>query len=91
MGECLCKAKSFVWQSNMATATTIERLAEGLQDALMRRAIVTVSVKDAIRLTGLSERSLRRFIAAGRLRSTKVGTRRLLNYEDVKALAEGRQ
>ena len=71
----------------MAT-TAIDKLSAGLQDALMTRK---VSVADACRMTGLSERSLRRFIAEGRLRSTKVGTRRLLAYADVKALAEGRQ
>ena len=70
------------------TSTAIDKLSAGLQDALMTRK---VSVADACRMTGLSERSVRRFIAEGRLRSTKVGTRRLLVYRDVLALSEGKQ
>ena len=71
----------------MKVQLTLDRLTEGLQDALMTR---NISVKDAARITGFSERSMQRFIAEGRLRSTKVGARRLLAYADVKAFAEGR-
>lgn len=72
----------------MSTASQIDRLVGGIQDALIERAIVTVSVRDAVRLTGLAERTIRKFIAEGRIRSTKVGAKRLLKYEDVKRLVQ---
>lgn len=69
----------------MSTVTSaIDRLVGGIQDALVERAIVAVSVKDVVRMTGLAERTVRRYIAEGRIKSTKVGRKVLLDYQNVK-------
>jgi excisionase family DNA binding protein len=66
----------------------IERLTSSLQDALATRVLLTVGVKDAARALNLSERSIWKLIKAGRLRSTKLGKRRLVNFSDVQRLVD---
>lgn len=48
---------------------------------------VTVSVMDAVRLTGLSMRSVYRALDNGDLESVKVGRRRLVTYASIQKLA----
>lgn len=45
-----------------------------------------IHVKEAARLTTLSEISIRRYLTQGKLRRFKVGGRTLLKYSDVIAL-----
>lgn len=68
----------------MSTTASLDRLIDGVKDSLVEHAIVTISVRDVVRLSGLTERSIRKFIAEGKLKSVKVGARRLLDYQDVK-------
>lgn len=69
----------------MAT-TAIDRLSGQLLDSIMLR---NVSVAEAVKITGLSERAIRGYVASGRLRSVKLGKRRLLRYRDVLEFANG--
>jgi excisionase family DNA binding protein len=48
-----------------------------------------LSVRDAATYLGVSERSLERAIARGRVRSSTVGSRRLLHRDDLDAYLRG--
>jgi excisionase family DNA binding protein len=47
---------------------------------------LSVSLHQASRMTGLSERTLRRLVARGTLQSKKVGARRLVSFEALSKL-----
>jgi excisionase family DNA binding protein len=48
--------------------------------------LLTCSISEAIRATGLSRTTLYNKMADGQLRSVKVGTRRLINAASLRAL-----
>jgi len=52
----------------------------------MQTAPISVSIDEAIRLTGLKRRKLTEYIANGALRSSKVEGRRLIHFESLSAL-----
>jgi excisionase family DNA binding protein len=47
---------------------------------------LTISIKSAMELSGLSRATINRLMWSGKLRSTTVGSRRLINYADFVAL-----
>lgn len=49
---------------------------------------VSVTVKRACLLTGLSHTTIYKLIALGRLRSVKIGRRTLISYESLRGLVE---
>lgn len=49
----------------------------------MQDTPITISPRDAAGITNLSERTIGRLIAAGRIRSTKIGRRRLIYRDSV--------
>jgi excisionase family DNA binding protein len=62
----------------MSIASTGLSDHERKQGNANQTATITVSVKAASRISGLGESTIRRFAYQGRLRSTRVGTRRLI-------------
>jgi excisionase family DNA binding protein len=50
---------------------------------------LTVTVPTACQVTGLGRTKLYELIASGALKSTTIGTRRLVDYASVKALLAG--
>lgn len=52
---------------------------------------LTVTVPEAIRLTGLGRTSLYRLIGERKLRHVKVGKRTLIDFSSIKRLIEGTQ
>jgi hypothetical protein len=50
---------------------------------------LTVTVRDALRISGLGNTKLYELIADGRLRSTTIDGRRLINYASLKQLLTG--
>jgi excisionase family DNA binding protein len=59
-----------------------------VSDASMRP--LTVSVKEAARLSGLSKTTIWKCISSGLLRSTSVGRNRLVHFSSLEALVLGR-
>ena len=49
-------------------------------------APLSVSLREASRLTGLSQRTLRRLVARGTLPSRKIGARRVVSFEGLSRL-----
>lgn len=49
---------------------------------------LTVTVREAIRMTGLSQPTFYRLMKEGRLKYTHVGRRRLINMESLHALLD---
>jgi excisionase family DNA binding protein len=47
---------------------------------------LSVSLRQASRMTGLSERTLRRLVARGTLQSKKVGARRVVSFDALSKL-----
>ena len=66
----------------MGACATIETLAE----TLFPPRHEFVSVKDAAREMTVSERTIRRLVASGALRSEKLGARRLIRRESLESL-----
>lgn len=52
---------------------------------------VTVTVPVALRISGLGRTKLYELIAAQKVQSTTVGTRRLINYASLKALLASKE
>jgi excisionase family DNA binding protein len=50
---------------------------------------LSVTVPTALAITGLGRTTLYALIGQGRVRTTKVGTRTLVNYSDLEKLATG--
>jgi len=67
----------------MAT-TFVDRLVSRF--TLPPSGSLTVSFRDAAKMTGLSERTLRRLAASERLGTARVGTRVLIKMESLRSL-----
>jgi excisionase family DNA binding protein len=64
-------------------------LARMKSDEITKLEPLTVTVREARRLTGLGNTTIYRLLGEGKLRRAKVGTRTLVVYSTVKALLEG--
>lgn len=56
-----------------------------------RIAPITITVPEAVRIAGIGRTKLYELIAAKKVNSTTVGTRRLINYASLKALLDGKE
>lgn len=52
---------------------------------------ITLTVSEALRLSGLGRTTLYGLIAEGKLASSTVGRRRLISYASLKALLDGKE
>lgn len=59
------------------------------QDQAPTLAPLAFSVRDSSRVTGLSERTINTLIATKKLRSVKIGRRRLVPMDAIRELLEG--
>ena len=64
-------------------------VAEAIDAAERQPASPWLPITDAADYLGLSERTLERAVARGRLRSSTIGRRRLLHRDDLDAFARG--
>ena len=55
-------------------------------DALQNDDRLTVSIAEACRLTGLGRTSIYELVNEGRVRTTRIGTRRLVHVDSLRAL-----
>jgi excisionase family DNA binding protein len=55
----------------------------------MELPIITVTIQDAVKITGLGRTKLYELIGAGRIETRRVGTRRLVDFASLKAFLAG--
>jgi excisionase family DNA binding protein len=62
---------------------------EGVRNLAAQPEPITISIKEALRISGLGLTKIYELINDGRLETVKVDNRRLVNYESLKSLLSG--
>lgn len=75
-----------LYAAKQMTNTVLNRLAAQLVNPAPRS--LSIGFADAARLTGVSQRTLRRLAAQGKLRTTKLGARRVVSVASLQELVQ---